>query len=84
MPTLPISNLLREATPENIRELYSRPVEGMEDSDVLDLIRAYRSNRERLAALAAAAPTPRQKVAVQKESPELKMKVVPAGLKLRI
>lgn len=47
-PTLPISLSLREAAPESVSDLFSRDVEGMEDSDIDRIIADQRANRARL------------------------------------
>lgn len=59
MPTLPISFALREAAPEGVNDLYNKPVEGMEDSDIDRIIMDQRANRERYAQAEAAGGTKR-------------------------
>lgn len=54
MPTLPISNALREAYPESISELYSRDVESLSDADIDRMIADQRANAERMASAEAA------------------------------
>lgn len=70
MPTLPISFALREAAPESITELFSRPVEGMEDTDIDRVILECRNNRARMeAAEAAGAKQPKPRKATKDYDP---------------
>lgn len=83
MPVLPISFALREAAPESIADLYSRPVEGMEDADIDRIIADQRANRARMEAAEAAGMKPPRAI----KAPSTKIeppKPLPSGKLLRI
>lgn len=77
MPTLPISSLLRQAAPESIADLFSRDVEGMEDTDIDRIILEQRLNRERVEAAEAAGIKPARAAKAAKEPKITGIKSIP-------